>query len=219
MNERFFKEWVSLHDFLINPVRLSAGQFDLRGSTVIDTIVVHAMGEFVRGRRSVAYATQFLDAVGLSAHYFITPSGMVLQCGGIGLAGRHARGHNQRSIGIELLVPGAHDLASLKEALRTEWWSYEQQKALRRLLVILGFCPVRPESYSPETGPLDPSIWRVVGHSEIDGRKPDPGPRFGVVLTEMVEEIRAGEFQLAGPSRLRNAWAQYSAASKGGDDE
>ena len=65
-------------------------------------IVVHAMGEFINNKPAWA----FLESIGLSAHIFVTPSGVIVRSRKDRQGAWHAKGFNTDSLGIEFLVPG-----------------------------------------------------------------------------------------------------------------
>lgn len=85
-------------------------------------IVVHAMGEFVGG----VPAWDFLREQGVDAHRLIDPQGAIVQTLPDVTVAYHAgksrhgttEGLNFRALGVELLVAGSHDLASLVAAIR-----------------------------------------------------------------------------------------------------
>src|SRR5690606_2439980 len=100
------------------------------GSPLPDKIVLHAMGEFIGepGDESM-YAPYFLESIKLSAHRFITPSGVIIVTRRDDQRAHHAKGHNMSSWGVEFLVPGIHNLASLKKATATPYLSEVQYRA------------------------------------------------------------------------------------------
>jgi N-acetylmuramoyl-L-alanine amidase len=90
----------------------------------VTRLVVHCMGELIRNTDpqfpvGTIPAWDWLKALGLSAHALITPDGTVVRCVPSSQRAYHAKGFNDRSVGVELLVPGAHDEATLA---RTVGW-------------------------------------------------------------------------------------------------
>jgi len=85
-------------------------------------IVIHSMGEYVDGM----YAPEFLESIGLSAHYFVTPNGDIVYSIPHKKVAYHAgiskwkqwSGLNQNFLGIEMLIEGDHDYISFKEAIK-----------------------------------------------------------------------------------------------------
>jgi N-acetyl-anhydromuramyl-L-alanine amidase AmpD len=73
-----------------------------RGNAPINLIVVHAMGEYIKDGNNVYSAARFLKKIGLSAHYLVTPSGVILRCVREAQIAWHAKGFNTNSIGIEV---------------------------------------------------------------------------------------------------------------------
>lgn len=134
------------------------------GHQAPDTIIVHAMAEFIQvGIR--AYSTvDFLDMKGLSAHALISPSGTVVRCRNDDQGAYHAKGHNRNSLGIEFIVPGVHTYETFKEAIRKPYISHAQWRA--------GIATVKDWIATHD-------IQSVVRHSDIDPqRKIDPGEGF-----------------------------------------
>jgi N-acetylmuramoyl-L-alanine amidase len=131
-----------------------------------DTIVIHAMGEFVEGR----FASDFLEDRGLSAHYLIMPDGRVINTVLPSQVAYHAKSYNNRSVGIEMLIAGNHTYTSFLAALKSApTFTYAQISTCDGLVGFL-------KNELP--------IKKIVAHSEIDPTKFDPGPNF------LMEEIR-----------------------------
>lgn len=90
--------------------------------------VVHAMGEYIRlddGR--VMGAAEFLEHIGLSAHCLVHPSGDRIRTRRPDQVAWHAKGHNSNTYGVEMLVPGTHDYASLLDATKVPGWANGMQ--------------------------------------------------------------------------------------------
>ncbi len=85
-------------------------------------LVVHSMGEYVNG----TYAPHFLEDIGLSCHYFITPNGRLLETLSENKVAFHAgvsewngeTNLNETFLGVELLIEGDHDWKSHIEAMK-----------------------------------------------------------------------------------------------------
>ena len=104
------------------------------GPQVPSRIIVHAMGEFIR-----------------------YPDGSVLSAW-------HARGFNQHSLGVEVLVAGEYDYASFLARIKEDWTTPEQLAETVRLC----------RSWRDTWG-----IEQVDRHSDVDpDRKKDPGEGF-----------------------------------------
>ena len=73
---------------------------------VPDRIVVHAIGEFIDTDPHDYYCVDFLAKLGLSAHAFVTPSGVVIRSVPDHEEATHAKSHNRNTLGIEFMVPG-----------------------------------------------------------------------------------------------------------------
>lgn len=165
-----------------------------RESTTVDTIIIHAMSEYLIHERKVVCAMDFLNDIQLGCHYFIAPDGLVIK----GVAPDFRTPHvgrseylgrkwlNETSIGIEFLVPGINLYTEFVTILRTgDPFSDEQYKFGGELVANL------KQQF--------PSILaRIVGHMNVsgedvrgDGRgKPDPGQHFNwEALTTQIEEV------------------------------
>lgn len=135
-----------------------------------DTIVVHAMGEFIDTDSVDYFAPAFIDSIGLSAHFFVPPSGVVIQTRQISEGGYHAKGANKNSIGIEFLVPGLHTYETFLQAIEKPYLTDVQYKAGIDLIQYLKV----KISQDFRIHVLD-----YKRHSDISpGRKYDPGRGF-----------------------------------------
>lgn len=134
-----------------------------------DNIIIHAMAEFIEGGAEDFFAPDWLTKLGLSAHYYVTPSGVILQQRLDQQSAYHAGPNwNNRSIGIEILVPGIHTYATFLDRIRDKWISDESTQFVSTLELAIRACQ---EWEIPPT--------RVYQHSYIDpGRKQDPGKGF-----------------------------------------
>jgi N-acetyl-anhydromuramyl-L-alanine amidase AmpD len=133
-----------------------------------EIVVVHAIAEIVIDKEGNGhYCTEYLRKQGTSAHLFVTPQGTVIQSREFDQGAWHARaqGRNYNSIGIEFMVPGAHDYSSFLEAISKPYITANQYEAgvevcRERLLGELG-------------------IKEFERHSQLDPkRKRDPGKGF-----------------------------------------
>lgn len=93
------------------------------GDNTPGLIVVHAIGEFIDTAAEDYFAPDFLDTLGLSAHVFITPSGVPIRCRDDSEIAWHAKGFNGDSLGIEFLVPGLHTYSTFMQVLSTDYVS------------------------------------------------------------------------------------------------
>lgn len=129
-------------------------------------LIIHAMGEFIDYSDNKDYfAPDWLDFMGYAAHYFVTPSGVVIESLDENLCGAHAKGFNVGSIGIEFLVKGVHTYPTFIEAIKTDWATKEQFDAGVEL------CQELMYDW--------PGLENMQRHSDIDPkRKQDPGSGF-----------------------------------------
>lgn len=145
-----------------------------------DTIVVHAMGQFIvdsRGDCGPAgqcyYATEWLRLLKLSAHILVDPSGVLIRCREDTEMAWHAKGHNSNTLGIEVLVPGVHDYGSFVERIQRPYCTDVQLEAAK---------------WQVSKWMQTHRIAEVVRHSDIDpDRKVDPGDGF--LWSEFLQEV------------------------------
>ena len=164
-----------------------------RESTVVDTIIIHSMTEYVVPDGRTIFAMDFLNEIQLGAHYFIAPDGLTIR----GVAPDFRTPHvgkseylgrkwlNETSIGIEFLVPGIHTYKEFVQALLIgDPFTDEQYRAGGELIASL-------KKQFPSI------LARISGHMNVssdairgDGRgKVDPGRHFNwEALTAQTEE-------------------------------
>lgn len=138
------------------------------GNQRVKTIVLHAMGEFIDADPDDFYAPYFLASLNLGAHYFVSPSGVIVRAAKPDETCWHAKGHNTDSVGIEILVPGLHTYETFLAALNEgDPFSDAQYDAVRGLVADL------------KRG--NPDFKTLTTHAALDpGRKLDPGPHFDI---------------------------------------
>lgn len=101
------------------------------GDQVPTRVIIHAMAEYIDLDATTAarfgleagplHALHYLMAAKLSAHALITPAGDVLLTRDPSLQAWHALDHNQDTLGVEFLVPGAHGYAGFLEAIADDY--------------------------------------------------------------------------------------------------
>lgn len=128
-----------------------------------DTIIVHAMGEYIL-TDPPRHAVKYLDFAKLSAHSLIAPDGTNYRCRFDTEIAWHALNHNTNTLGIEFLVAGDHNMASLVKAMDKEYVTEAAYKSgLAQIKEWLNEWPIR----------------KITQHSTIDpDRKVDPGDGF-----------------------------------------
>lgn len=144
---------------------------DLPGKDVsikVKKIVIHAMGEFIENGEIDYYAPDFLRKIGLSAHFFVTPSGVIIQGRDANNIAWHAKGYNYETIGIEILVPGLHTYETFLDTIvEPEWYTKIQFEEAINLVKYL------KRQISSLT-----DNW-LIRHSDLSPtRKKDPGKGF-----------------------------------------
>lgn len=130
-------------------------------------VIVHSMAEFVIKDGRAYHAIEWLRKKKQSAHIFVTPSGTIIRSRNDNQVAWHAKaqGHNFKSLGIEFLVPGAHDYGSFLDAIKRDYLTPQQYKAG------VEFCR---KEWVEKLG-----ILHFVKHSTIDpAMKEDPGGGF-----------------------------------------
>lgn len=132
-----------------------------------DRVIVHAMGERIRDNHGKVWeAPEWLEKCKYSAHILIYPNLDIVRCRNDNQEAIHAAGNNQDTLGIEFLVPGIHNLASLYEAIKRPYLADGQ--------LDVG-CEFVKEHWVETLG-----ILRYEKHSKVDPKqlKQDPGEGF-----------------------------------------
>lgn len=157
-----------------------AARLDIRGRADIDLVVIHCteLPDLATARE---YGERIVHASGTgnSGHYYIDRDGGVFRYVPDDRVAHHVRGHNERSLGIELVNAGRYPgwLDSRNQTM-TEPYSAAQIDAL---LALIGYL----------RGAL-PNLRSIAGHEDLDTgtvaasdapakqvrRKLDPGPMF-----------------------------------------
>lgn len=137
----------------------------------VEGVVLHAMGEWVLSGGDYVHSSNLLQGLGVSAHAIALPDGRIVRQVDSWYVAWHAKGHNARTVGIELALEGTWDFASFENAMvgtRPERYTDEQIEAAAE------WCRAR----SVEHGfPLNAETVRT--HSALDpDRKSDPGAIF-----------------------------------------
>jgi N-acetylmuramoyl-L-alanine amidase len=156
-------------------------RLDERSTDAIELVVIHAteLPDLETAREYGERIHYESSQTGNSGHFYIDRDGSVAQWVPLGRVAHHVRGHNERSIGIELVNRGRWpDWLDSRHQDWPEAYSQAQIDALIELLVSL-------ESRLPK-------LEFIAGHDELDTgvvdasdnpaikvrRKVDPGPLF-----------------------------------------
>lgn len=153
----------------------------------VDGIIIHSMAEEIDGQ----FAYDFLDEIGLSAHYLVLPSGDIIHGPDPDRVAYHAgkskwgeqTNLNETFVGIEVLVKGNHTYGSFLEAIKDpNTFKEKQYKACA------GICNGLMNNYQRITKE------RILRHSTVSGPevredpKKDPGEGFKMSkLKEMIQ--------------------------------
>lgn len=160
-----------------------------------DGIVIHSMGQYIEG---YGHASDFLEELGLSAHYLIEADGTVLECVDPERQAYHAgksefkgeTGLNSTFVGIELLVEGEYNYGTFLKAIKDpDSFTLEQADSAAVM------CSLLNKWYDIPTD-------RIVRHSDVSGSdvrddpKKDPGSGFDwqhfINLTgEFIDQLKA----------------------------
>lgn len=130
-------------------------------------IIIHSIGEFIDTEGRDYYCTDWLEYLKISAHAFITPSGVVIKTRNSNQRAYHSKGNNRDTIGIEFMVPGLHNYVTFSKAIRKLYLTDIQYKAGVEYVKFL------MDGISLFQANM------IFRHSEIDpSRKIDPGAGF-----------------------------------------
>ena len=134
-------------------------------------LVIHSMGEYIVTDGSYKdipagtyHAHEWLQKDGTSAHFLLRPDGSFIKQRSTKKVCWHARGFNQDSVGIEVLVPGEYNYGTFLKAIKEDWVTNAQYASLIEMSQgIIDFF----------------SIHKVARHSDLSpDRKFDPGAGF-----------------------------------------
>ncbi len=126
--------------------------------------IIHAMGEWIKDDDGKIYsAEEWLAKLRLSAHFLVTPSGVIIQLRDIEEIAYHAKNYNVGTVGTEYLVSGVYNYGTFLEAIKRPYLTSEQFDAGAELSIML-----------TEQGVMD-----IDRHDFLDpSRKKDPGLGF-----------------------------------------
>ena len=158
-----------------------SARLQLRSKAQVDLVVIHCteLPDLATARRFGEEIRYPDSQTGNSGHYYIDRDGAVHQYVGVERIAHHTRGHNPRSIGIELVNTGRYpDWLDSRHQAMDEPYTDAQVAALIGLLRHL-------------QAELPTLLW-VAGHEDLDTtevaasddparsvrRKRDPGPLF-----------------------------------------
>ena len=148
-----------------------------RGQHIPERIILHSMSELFEHENKTIHASDFLEKIGLSAHYLICPSGEIMQTKLDTDIAYHAKNHNTGSIGIEFLVEGKHTYASFVEAIKSHYLSFAQHVSGVELMREL--CSKH-------------NMTEIVRHSDVSpSYKVDPGDGFA--YEQILKDVKAIE--------------------------
>lgn len=149
----------------------------------VERLIVHAIAEWVVDEDGTPWhCTDYLRRVELSVHAFCLPDGRLVEAVPVERLAFHAKDWNEGSVGIEIVVAGAHDLDSLLARMgdfEAPPYTAAQYLAAGRWLRL-------------QADRFDLRFADVFGHGELDpGRKEDPGRAFDFRALRNAFEERA----------------------------
>ena len=156
------------------------GRLDERPLAQVDLVVIHCTElPDLAMARDYGERELYASGTGNSGHFYIDRDGTVLQYVDLRRTAHHVRGHNPRSVGIELVNTGRypHWLDSRHQAMDEDYPAAQ----IDALVALLNGLRVQL-----------PSLRFIAGHEDLDTdtapatddpqavvpRKRDPGPRF-----------------------------------------
>ncbi|NQZ09296.1 MAG: N-acetylmuramoyl-L-alanine amidase [Algicola sp.] len=155
-------------------------KLQLRDISSVDMIVIHCTElPTLELSREFGETVHYKSGTGNSGHYYIDKDGVVYQYVADNRVANHVRGHNEHSIGIEIINNGRYpDWYTTGSQQNVEAYTPQQVHSVIKLVHRLS------EQY--------PSIRNIAGHQELDQslmpssddpnikirRKVDPGPLF-----------------------------------------
>ena len=89
-------------------------------------IIIHAMSEFINYKGQTLHAVEFLKLIGLSAHAFVEPNGIIIRSREDTEGAYHAKGHNTDTLGVEFLIEGVHSYSQFLKAMRKTYLKEDQ---------------------------------------------------------------------------------------------
>jgi N-acetyl-anhydromuramyl-L-alanine amidase AmpD len=147
------------------------------GVQVPNKLIIHCMAEIIKVDKAFENkgktieageypAHEWLQMLGLSAHFLIEPNGDVIKQRGTKEICWHARGFNENSVGIEVLVAGVWNYATFVKRIKEDWVTADQMLTLIELSDdIIEYFDINHD--------------QILRHSDISpGRKVDPGDGF-----------------------------------------
>ena len=138
----------------------------------VNGIIIHSMGEYIGGQP----ASDFLESLGLSAHYLINVDGSITKCVEPEKQAYHAgkskwKGEehlNKSFIGIEILVEGDHTYDSFLQAIKNPdtFNSLQYEACLNLCRILMSRFNIDKEN--------------IVRHSDVSGINVRPDPKQDV---------------------------------------
>ena len=86
------------------------------------TIVYHSLAEFIDFGKEDVTGWQHVENQGWGAHYYVYPSGTIVESIKPGYMGAHAKGFNENTVGIEIIVPGVLTYQTFTQKILNERW-------------------------------------------------------------------------------------------------
>ena len=167
---------------MATPVIARGKSFMSRGiSNPQGYLMIHAMAMNIWYQNRMWHYADLLEHLGRGVHFAILPCGQVIQHNDPRTTLWQARGANQESCAVELLIPGVFDLTALYTKINSDE-HYYRQSYYNGLLSIQRLLTAADYTRSPQFN------WDL--HSvQSRGRKHDPGSSFSIdKWTDMLRE-------------------------------
>ena len=92
------------------------------------------MSEYLIYKGEQIHAVDFLREIGLSAHAFVQPNGVLIRSRKDEEGAYHAKGHNTDTLGVEFLVKGVHTYDEFISAIDKPYLTDEQYYSGQKLV-------------------------------------------------------------------------------------
>lgn len=135
--------------------------------------MIHAMAQYIWYDGHLHHYDELLTRLARGVHFAILPDGQIIKHSSIGNLLWHAKGFNNKSWGVELIVPGVYDLGGLYRKINRKCMAYDvyTREQYNAILLLLGYMASFGRILSPKTD------WGLHEHHSQD-RKRDPGASF-----------------------------------------
>lgn len=149
-------------------------QFQSRGKgPLTGFLMIHAMAQYIWYEGKMYHYDELLTKLSRGVHFAILPDGQIIKHASMDHMMWHAKGFNDKSWGVELIVPGVYDLGALYKKINRKCMAYDvyTREQYDGLLLLLAYMSRGGYISNPTTD------WELHQHCS-QGRKKDPGIAF-----------------------------------------